>query len=445
MNMYDIIKKKRDGMELSGDEIRFFIAGCCGGSIPDYQITALLMAIWFKGMTEAETLSLTMEMLHSGDVIDLSEIDGLKADKHSTGGVGDKTTLAVSPIVAACGLKVAKMSGRGLGHTGGTLDKLEAIPGLNVNQNIRDFVDIVNKTGLCVTGQSRNLVPADKKLYGLRDVTATVDSLPLIAASIMSKKLAAGADVILLDVKYGSGSFMKDSKNALELADIMVKTGTMAGKKTSALITNMDIPLGYSVGNSLEVIEAVKTLSGQGSKDFTSVVLALSSELLHMAGMGDRKKCSELARGAISDGSALNKLRDMVTAQGGDRSYIDDPDLFPKAAHIEPVLSPRGGYISAMDTSLIGRISASLGAGRETAEDTIDHSAGLVILKKTGDRIKEGDVLAYLHTNRSDALETAGAAYLSSLTISDECPEAKPLIYASVDSNGVKPYPEVSI
>lgn len=435
MNMYDIIMKKRNGGELTGDEIRFFVAGSCDGSIPDYQTSALLMAIWFRGMTEKEALELTTQMLLSGDTIDLSDIKGLKVDKHSTGGVGDKTTLAIAPIAAACGLKVAKMSGRGLGHTGGTIDKLESIPGFNPSLSRRDFIDIVNTTGLCVAGQTGNLVPADKKLYGLRDVTATVDSLPLIASSIMSKKLAAGADIILLDVKYGSGSFMGDPEHAKELADLMVKIGAGAGKRAAALITNMDIPLGYSVGNSLEVIEAVNILRGKGSQDLMRVILALSSQLLFMAGKGDRVYCEKLVQKAISDGSALNKLRGMIIAQGGDAGYIDEPDRFAKAAFIEAVICLRDGYIQKMDTALIGRISVSLGAGRDVAGGEIDHSAGLVLNKKTGDKVKKGDVLAWLHTNRRQALEHAKSAYLTSLTISDIRPEAMPLIYATIDSN----------
>jgi pyrimidine-nucleoside phosphorylase len=432
--MYDIIMKKRNGGELTRDEIRFFVAGCCEGSIPDYQTSALLMAIWFRGMTEKETLELTIQMLLSGDTVDLSGIKGLKVDKHSTGGVGDKTTLAIAPIAAACGLKVAKMSGRGLGHTGGTIDKLESIPGFNTSLSRQEFVDIVNTTGLCVAGQTGNLVPADKKLYGLRDVTATVDSLPLIASSIMSKKLAAGADIILLDVKYGSGSFMGDPEHAVRLAQLMVKIGEGAGKRTAALITNMDIPLGYSIGNSLEMVEAVNTLRGQGSQDFRRLVRALSSQLLFMAGKGDRALCEELVEKAISDGSALNKLRDMITAQGGDARYIDEPESFPRAAFIEPVTSPEDGYIQKMDTASIGRISVSLGAGRDVADGKIDHSAGLVLNKKTGDEVKKGDVLAWLHTNRHQALESAKSTFLSSLTFSDAPPEKMPLIYATIDT-----------
>lgn len=436
MNMYDIIMKKRNGGELTGDEIRFFVAGSCDGSIPDYQISALLMAIWFRGMSEKETLELTMQMLLSGDTVDLSDIKGLKVDKHSTGGVGDKTTLAVAPIAAACGLKVAKMSGRGLGHTGGTIDKLESIPGFNASLSRRDFIDIVNNTGLCVAGQTENLVPADKKLYGLRDVTATVDSLPLIAASIMSKKLAAGADIILLDVKYGSGSFMGEPENALKLAEQMVKIGAGAGKRTAAVITNMDMPLGSSVGNSLEVVEAINTLRGEGSRDFLQLVLALSAQLLYMSGKGDRAFCEKLAEDAVLSGSALSKLREMIIAQGGDASYIDEPCRFPKAAFIEPVISPSDGYIQKMDTASIGRISVALGAGRDVAGGKIDHSAGLVLNKKTGDEVKKGDVLAWLHTNRRQVLEPARSAYLTSLSVSGERPQEMPLIYASVDSSG---------
>ena len=329
MRMYDLIKKKRNNEELSEEEIRFLIREYVAGNIPDYQMSAFLMAVYFQGMTEAETLAMTMEAARSGDMVDLSSIEGIKVDKHSTGGVGDKTTLIVAPMAAACGVKVAKMSGRGLGHTGGTVDKLESIPGFRTSLNREEFFAVVNKIGLSVIGQSGNLAPADKKLYALRDVTATVDSIPLIAVSIMSKKLAAGSDGILLDVKTGSGAFMKTLEDSVLLAQEMVKIGAGAGKRIMALITSMDIPLGNKIGNSLEVIEAVETLRGEGPEDLTKVCIHLAASMLYLAGKGEMEECLRLAEGTLKDGSALNCLQKMVEAQGGDASVISDPETFP--------------------------------------------------------------------------------------------------------------------
>lgn len=437
MRMYDIISKKKYGNELTREEIEFAINGYVKGEIPDYQMSALTMAIYFKGMTKKETTILTECMAHSGDVMDLSEIDGIKADKHSTGGVGDKTTLVVAPIVAACGVKMAKMSGRGLGHTGGTIDKLESIPGLQTSIDKDKFIDIVKNTGLCVIGQTGNLTPADKKLYALRDVTATVDCLPLIASSIMSKKLAAGADCILLDVKSGSGAFMKTVDDSIKLARAMVDIGWEAGKKCAALVTNMDVPLGYAVGNSLEVIEAVNTLNGHGPKDFTQICVSLASNILVLAGKGTLEECTELVNKAISDGSALEKLRQMVAAQGGDVSVIDDTSKFGKAPIEHVVVSPRDGYISSMGTEDIGIASVMLGAGRETKESPIDPLAGIILHKKTGDKVNKGDPIATLYTSKKELLPAAEEHLLGTIFFSAEPAPEEKLVYARVEKDQV--------
>ncbi len=437
MRMYDILEKKRDGGALSWEEIRFAVAGYTRGEIPDYQMSALLMAIYLNGMDRRETAWLTAEMAASGDTADLSGIRGVKADKHSTGGVGDKTTLVVVPIAAACGLKMAKMSGRGLGHTGGTLDKIESIPGARVDLSEDEFVRQVNAVGAAVIGQTGDLAPADKKLYALRDVTATVSSIPLIASSIMSKKLAAGADCILLDVKLGSGAFMKTLEDAVELAQEMVSIGEANGKRTAALITGMEVPLGQCVGNSLEVAEAVRTLNGHGPADLTQECLLLASGLLELAGMGTAEECRTLAETALRDGSAYRKLREMVAAQGGDVSVLDDPERFPKAAFSLPVAAGQAGYIRRMDTEAIGRAAVILGAGRETKESVIDPAAGIRILKKTGDWIEPGDELAVLYTEREDLLDEARKRLLAALDIGSEAPAPQPLVYAKVDRNGV--------
>ena len=350
MRMYDLIMKKRNGEALSTEEINYMISEYVAGNIPDYQMSAFLMAVYFRGMTEEETLAMTQAVAHSGDMVDLSGIDGVKVDKHSTGGVGDKTSLVIAPIVASCGAKVAKMSGRGLGHTGGTVDKMESIPGMRTSLTQEEFFDVVNKTGLSIIGQSGNLAPADKKLYALRDVTATVDNIPLIAVSIMSKKLAAGNDSILLDVKTGSGAFMKTVEDSIALAEEMVRIGENAGRRTAALITNMDIPLGNNIGNSLEVIEAVNTLNGHGPADFTEVCLNLAGNMLYLAGKGTIENCIEMAKTAIADGSALKRLAAMVEAQGGDPAYILDTENFEKAPYAYEVKAERAGYIVSMNT-----------------------------------------------------------------------------------------------
>ena len=440
MHMYDLIEKKKRGGALSRAELDGLVAGAVSGDIPDYQLSAFLMAVYFQGMTAEETADFTLAMAHSGEMADLHDLPGVKVDKHSTGGVGDKTTLTVAPIAAACGLVVAKMSGRGLGHTGGTVDKLESIPGFRTALSREEFHAIAQKTGICVAGQSGNLAPADKKLYALRDVTATVDSMPLIASSIMSKKLAAGADVILLDVKYGSGAFLSEPRDAVALAQLMAGIGAAAGRRTAALITDMDVPLGVTIGNSLEVCEAIETLRGHGPLDYTRVALELSTALLVLAGRGTPDECRAQAENALQSGAALAKFREMVVAQGGDPAYIDDPSRFPRAACIEPVAAPAGGYLRHMDTAAIGRTSVILGAGRERADEPIDHAAGIVLTRKTGDLVRQGDVLAYLHTNTPAALSEARTAYLQALSFGPEPPAPRAEIYAYVDERQVRLY-----
>ena len=438
MRMYDLIQKKKHGGRLTRTELEELIRGAVDGSIPDYQLSALLMAVCFRGMTPEETADLTMVMADSGSRLDLSGIPGVRADKHSTGGVGDKTTLAVAPMAAACGLVIAKMSGRGLGHTGGTVDKLESIPGLRTAFSAAEFRRILAETGICVAGQSAELAPADKKLYALRDVTATVDSMPLIASSIMSKKLAVGTDVILLDVKYGSGAFLAAPEEAVALARLMVDIGTAAGRRTAALITDMDVPLGRAVGNSLEVREAVETLRGRGPGDYTRVCLDLTAALLSLAGFGTEADCRARAAASIADGSAFEKLRAMAAAQGGDPACLDDPELFPAAAYVMPVRAVRDGWLRHMDTAAVGRVSVTLGAGRETADAPVDHAAGIVLEKKTGDRVRSGDVLAWLHTNDEAALRSAAADYLAALEFGDEPPAPRKETYAYVTKDGVR-------
>jgi pyrimidine-nucleoside phosphorylase len=440
MRMYDIIMKKRDGDALSKEEIEFAIKGYTDGSIPDYQMSALLMAIYFQSMNDEETTIMTESMAHSGDMVDLSAIKGIKVDKHSTGGVGDKTTLIVAPIVAACGVKVAKMTGRGLGHTGGTADKLESIEGFKISLEREKFFEIVNDIGLSVIGQSGNLTPADKKLYALRDVTATVDSIPLIAASIMSKKLAAGSDCIVLDVKVGSGAFMKSIDDSIKLATTMVNIGEKAGRRTAALITNMDVPLGHAVGNSLEVIEAVDTLKGHGPQDLTDVCVKLAANMLNLAGKGDIKACTKMAEDAIKDGSAFEKLNQMVKAQGGNAEMLNDTSRFKKSDIVYEIKADSCGYISFMNTEKCGIVSVILGAGRETKDSQIDSSAGIIIKSKTGDYVKAGDVLATLHTSKQELVESAESLYKNALQISEEKPDPEPLVYALVNKDGVKYY-----
>lgn len=432
MRMYDIIKKKRDGGTLTKEEIEFFISGYVAGDIPDYQASALLMAIYFRGMNVDETTCLTLAITNSGDKVDLSGIKGFKADKHSTGGVGDKTTLIVAPIVASAGVKVAKMSGRGLGHTGGTVDKLESIPGYETSLSRERFFEIVNTVGCSVIGQSGELAPADKKLYALRDVTATVDKRPLIASSIMGKKLASGADGIVLDVKVGSGAFNKTFDEGLALAKIMVNIGNKAGKITRAVITNMDKPLGYAVGNAIEVKEAVEILNGNGDKELKEICIELASNMLYIAGRGSLENCKKIATAKLENGDAFETFKAMVQAHGGDTSYVDDPEKFPLGKFSRDVKADKSGYIVNMDCEKYGLTSLALGAGRNKKEDNIDFAAGLAVRKKTGDFVEVGDVLATLYTSDESKLDAAEEILKSALSFGDVKPPEVPIILGRV-------------
>lgn len=398
--MVDIIIKKRDGHALSKEEIHFFIKGYVDGSIPDYQVSALLMAVLDHNMNMDEIVTLTDEMLHSGDVMDLSAIKGHKVDKHSTGGVGDKTSLVLGPLVASRGAKLAKMSGRGLGHTGGTLDKMESIPGMRISVSNEHFIRQVNEIGIAIVGQTGLLVPADKKLYALRDVTGTVESLPLIASSIMSKKLASGSDSILLDVKFGKGAFMKTLDDARKLAETMVSIGNNLGRDTRAILTDMDQPLGHAVGNALEVKEAIETLKGHGPKDLVELCLEAGAIMLEQAGVyQDHDEAIKALKESLANGDAFNKLKEMIDWQGGDVSYIEHPEKFPLAKHIVEVKADKDGYVRRIDALMIGESAMRLGAGRAKIEDTIDMSAGIVLNKKIGDKVKKDETLCFVHTN----------------------------------------------
>lgn len=438
MRMYDIITKKRNGGELTEQEIASFIDGYTDGTIPDYQAAALLMAIYFQGMTDEELGKLTMLMAKSGDMVDLSTIDGQKVDKHSTGGVGDKTTLIIGPVVAACGGKVAKMSGRGLGHTGGTVDKLESIPGYRTDLNQEEFFDIVQRVGISMIGQSGNLAPADKKLYALRDVTATVDSIPLIAASIMSKKLAAGSDAIVLDVKTGSGAFMKTLEDSITLAQKMVAIGERNGRRTVALITDMDTPLGYCIGNIIEVKEVVETLQGHGPFDLTYESIELAGNMLYLIGKGSLEECKKMAEHSLQNGSAFKKFVEVVEAQGGDSSVLLDTDKFPKAKYCREILATKNGYIQYMNSEKIGISSVVLGAGRRVKEATIDFTAGIVLNKKTGDKVEIGDVLATIYTTREELyMDEAEHIFCEALTIGEDKPADTKTVFARVEADKV--------
>ena len=438
MRMYDILAKKRDGGILTDEQIQFFIDGYVSGAIPDYQASALLMAIFLKGMTPHETAALTRSMAQSGDLVDLSSIDGIKVDKHSTGGVGDKTTLIVAPVVASLGVRVAKMSGRGLGHTGGTVDKLESIPGFRTTLDREAFFDVVRRVGVSVIGQSGNLAPADKKLYALRDVTATVNSIPLIASSIMSKKIAAGSDRILLDVKTGSGAFMKTLEDSIALAKEMVSIGEHVGRRTVALITDMDRPLGCAIGNALEVREACETLQGRGPADLTEVCIELAANMLWLAEKGELAQCRSLAKQQIANGEAFAKLKEMVQAQGGDTSVLDDPSRFDRSNVCYEVLAQREGFLYAMDTEKCGIASVELGAGREKKEDPIDYSAGIVLRKKVGDFVRKGEVLASFYSSEESKCRTAEQTFTQALRIQDARPEQTALIHTRVTAQGVE-------
>ena len=405
MRMVDLIIKKRLGQALSREEIAFWINGYVKGSIPDYQVSAMTMAILFKGMNEEEVINLTDLMEHSGDTLDLSNLKGVKVDKHSTGGVGDKTSLVLGPMVASCGATLAKLSGRGLGHTGGTLDKLESIPGLTIALSEERFAHQVNEIGIAIAGQTQSLVPADKKMYALRDVTGTVESIPLIAASVMSKKLAAGTDAILLDVTLGNGAFMKDIDQARTLAKLMVKIGNGLNRDTRAVLSNMNEPLGLAVGNALEVKEAIKALHGEGPEDLMELCYTSGSIMLVQAHIAKTfEEGRKMLENCIKDGSAFNKFLAMVKAQGGDISYILNPDKFPVAKHIIPIIAKEDGYVKEINALAVGLSSMRLGGGRETLEDNIDMSAGIMLEKKVGDPVKKGDVLCYMHTNKEDEI-----------------------------------------
>lgn len=420
MRMYDVILKKRQGIELTDSELQCLIHGYVAGDIPDYQMSAFLMAVIFKGMTPKELGAFTMAMAHSGDMVDLSAIKGIKVDKHSTGGVGDKTTLVIASLVAACGGVVAKMSGRGLGHTGGTIDKMESIPGLRTELSEEEFRNQVNNIGVAVIGQSSNIAPADKKIYALRDVTATVDSIPLIASSIMSKKLASGADAILLDVKVGSGAFMKTIDDARLLAQTMVDIGNANGRIVKAVITDMDRPLGQAIGNALEIAEVIQTLKGRGPQDLTHECLVMATHLLVMSEKGDYDNCYSMVQTALQNGAGLAKLRELIVAQGGKGQVVDDTSLLGSARFTYDIRASKAGYIAHMNTEDCGIASVMLGAGRIVKDGPIDMTTGILMHKKTGDAVVAGDVLATLYANDESLFEGAEKAYVQALTIGTE-------------------------
>ena len=440
MRIYDIIAAKRDNRELSEEEIKFLINGYVSGDVPDYQMSAFLMAVYFNGMTEKECAIFTECMLCSGDIMDLSEIEGIKVDKHSTGGVGDKTTLIVTPVVAACGVKVAKMSGRGLGHTGGTVDKLESIPGMNVALSREKFFEIVKNIGCSVVSQTGNLVPADKKIYALRDVSATVESKFLVASSIMSKKIASGADCIVLDVKCGKGAFMKTDEEAVNLSKIMVNIGKKFNRKVAALITDMNAPLGNAIGNSLEVWESCEVLKGRGPEDLKEVSVCLAANMLYMAGKGSMKECIKAVEICLKNGKAYEKFREMVTAQGEDLSNFDSLINVQKGSMMYEVLSADKGYLVSMDAELLGKASMELGAGREKKEDEIDYKAGIVLYKKIGDKVEKDERLAVFYSSDIDKFSKAEEIFKKSLSYSKHPPEKSPLILARVTENKIEKF-----
>ena len=423
MRMYDIILKKRANLPLTDEEIRFVIDGYVKGEIPDYQVSALLMTIVFNGMNARELGTLTLAMAQSGNMVDLSNIDGITVDKHSTGGVGDKTTLIIAPLVAACGGKVAKMSGRGLGHTGGTIDKMESIPNLKVSLEQDAFINQVNKIGLAVIGQSEGLAPADKKLYALRDVTGTVDSIPLIASSVMSKKLASGAQAILLDVKVGSGAFMKNIEDARELAKAMVDIGKENGRSVKAILTDMDRPLGHAIGNALEIREVIDTLKGHGPEDLTHECIIMAAHMLVLSHMCDYETALNRVQQALDSGTALERLRLMVDAQGGDSRVIDDESILTIGQFTYDVIAPQDGYITHMNTEQCGIASVMLGAGRTVKDGPIDYSAGIVMHKKTGDAVRMGERIATLYASDESLFTNAAQTYLAAITIGNTAPK----------------------
>lgn len=437
MRAYDIIAKKRDGKKLTTAELEYMIQGYTGDQIPDYQMAAFTMAAFLQGLDAQETADLTMAMVQSGDQVDLSSIAGIKVDKHSTGGVGDTTTLVLAPLVAAAGAPVAKMSGRGLGHTGGTLDKFEAIPGFNVELPLDQFVNNVNEVKVAVVGQSGNLVPADKKLYALRDVTATVNSIPLIASSIMSKKLAAGADAIVLDVKTGSGAFMKTIDESFALAQAMVDIGNQVGRQTVAIITTMEQPLGQAIGNGLEVKEAIATLRGEGPADLQELCLALGVQMLLLAKVATtEEEARTKLLTAIKDGSALQKFKQLIEAQGGDSQVVDHPELLPRALYQEPVLATRDGYIAGMESEALGIYATLLGAGRQVKTDVVDPAAGIILYKKVGDQVEIGETLAVVHTNNQVIVAEIKQKILAAFEFTTEKVSVLRLVYGKVTADG---------
>ena len=434
MRMYDIIDHKKRGKILTKEEITFVVNGYTKGEIPDYQVSALLMAIYCQGMSPEETAQLTMAMANSGDIIDLSDIEGIKVDKHSTGGVGDKTTIVLAPLVAAAGVKVAKMSGRGLGHTGGTVDKLESFEGFKVELSEEQFIENVNKHGIAVVGQSGDLAPADKKLYALRDVTATVDHIALIASSIMSKKIASGAEAIVLDVKCGSGAFMKNLDDARALGKAMVTIGKLVGRRTLAVVSDMSQPLGYAVGNALEIIEAIETLKGNGPEDLTNLVIALASRMLVLAEVAQTIEEGEVKiKALLASGEAVEKLKEWIGLQGGNIAAIEDYSLLPGAAHTMPIYLNQTGYVKAIDAEEVGKAALLLGAGRETKESTIDLGVGLVIHKKIGDKVEAGEAVATFYYNDTSRLEGAVQTLQAAYEITQEEVSKNTLIYDLID------------
>lgn len=439
MRMYDIIKKKRDGLELSTEEINYFVKNYTEGNIPDYQMSALLMAIYFNKMSERETLDLTKAMINSGDIVDLSKINGIKVDKHSTGGVGDTVTLILGPMIAACGVPFVKMSGRGLGHTGGTLDKLESIEGFRVGLTTEEFIENVNKINIAICSQTSNISPADKKIYSLRDVTATVDNLSLIASSIMSKKLAIGSDAIILDVKVGSGAFMKNLDDAINLSKEMVRIGTDYGRETVAVITNMDEPLGRAVGNSLEVREAIDVLRGNGPDDIRELSLYIGSLLLVLAKrVKDQKEGIELLEEVIDSNLAFEKLCQLVEYQGGNIEQVKNPDLLPKSKYVVEVKSDKEGYVQFIDAERIGSCALKLGAGRETMDSVIDLSVGVVLNKKVNDKVAKGETLAFIHANDLVKAEEVSKEIKEIYNIDNRPTKDKKLIYGLINKEGVQ-------
>jgi pyrimidine-nucleoside phosphorylase len=434
MRAFDIIAKKRDKKELSKEEIEFFIEGYTKGEVTDYQTSALLMAIYLNGFSKEETVNLTMAMIKSGDVVDLSEINGIKVDKHSTGGVGDKTSLILVPMVAAAGGKVAKLSGRGLGHTGGTLDKLEAIPGFDINVSKENFINFVNKSGLVIAGQTQNIVPADKKIYALRDVTATIDSIPLIAASIMSKKIASGSDAILLDVKYGDGAFMKTKEDAEKLAEAMVSIGKGLNRNTSAAITLNGEPLGYAIGNALEIQEVIEVLSDRGPGDLRELCLRLGAQMLKLSNIEvDVNKGRAILEEVLKNGKALEKLKELVANQGGDVSVIEDKNLFTIAEIAHEVKAQEEGYVYELNAEKVGIASLLAGAGRETKDDVIDYGAGIILSKKMGSYVNKGDILATIYTSDMSRIEKSEEMLLSAYTMSNEKPAKVDIIHKIIE------------